>query len=922
MRKLPIGTSIAIHVPLIAIFLLLPSTFVKKEKEERPVDIVFYMEEAEPFEIPEALPLPPPEPRPEPQREEPEIAPEPQPEPEPVEPPQVAKAEPPPKPKPAPKPEPKPEPKPDPRKIEKVDFTATAKAEPPPAPPKRKLKVGGLGEATTHAEETAPEMRRVNRAATFEVAREAREAAGAARRETANAGFGATEAPAGAQPASKNRVVADGRFGASSISAPAAPPPPRGGAVAGAGFGAASTQQASASSSRGSGEVQVAGFAAQEVARKSSSPARPGRRRARRRRRDRLEGDPGLHRRRPLEPASRAPSSSRSSSTPRASSAWCACCAAWDTAWTSPRSQPRRRHDSSPPVVTGGPSTTGRRCASSSDLPDQDPREETVRHRLSFILALCLLWAAPASAEPPSSLDRVLDQIIANERDVAVSLERWSPLVETYVQTVRPDSVTGMKPVGDHYFLGRLELAEYKPSGVKSKKKTLSLFDDYHSQTFKPERFARMLIVDRGAFDRINYSFDFIRAEFLGEVRTLVFDVTPRGNKKSKRTGRFTGRIWVEDEGYRIVRFNGVYAASLTVNFHFDSWRLEMAPGHWLPAYVYTEEPERSSRQVKMIHRGQIRIWGYEIEGPHGEDEFARVMIDSPRTDDRTDSPGHVSPVESARAWEREAEENILRRLQRAGLLAPSGEVDKVLETVVTNLEITNGLDIQPRVRCRVLLTTPLESFTIGHTIVISRGLIDVLPDEASLAMVLAHEMGHMLAGHELDTRYAFADQVLVGDAETLDRFLLLRDPEEELAADEKAMELLANSPYKDDLAGAGLFLKEMASKSGKLTALIRPHFGNQMAKRQQLNRMPQIVEAAPDLDPTSLTQVAALPLGGRVKVDPWTGELELMTSEPVSLVSAKEKMPFQVTPLMPYLARYGAGDRRASAETAERSNP
>lgn len=542
---------------------------------------------------------------------------------------------------------------------------------------------------------------------------------------------------------------------------------------------------------------------------------------------------------------------------------------------------------------------------------------------IPIIVALCLLWAAPAASEPPSSLDRVLDAVIANERDVAASLERWSPLVETYVQTVKPDNQVGTKPVSDHYFFGRLEMAQYKPSGVKSKKKTLSLFDDYHSQTFKPERFARMLIVDRGSFDREHYGFDFVRAEFLGEVRTLVFDVTPRSDKgKSKRAGRFTGRIWVEDEDYRIVRFNGVYAATMTVNFHFDSWRLEMAPGQWLPAYVYTEEPERSSRQLKLIHRGQIRIWGYEIQGPNGEDEFARVMIDSPRADDRSDRPGHVSPVESARAWEREAEENVLRRLQRAGLLAPEGEVDKVLETVVTNLEITNDLNIQPRVRCRVLLTTPLESFTIGHTIVISRGLIDTLPDEAALAMVLAHEMGHMLSGHELDTRYAFADQVLVGDAEALDRFLLLRNPEEESAADAKATELLANSPYKDDLAGAGLFLKELTARSQKLNALIRPHFGTRMTKREGTRRMPEIVEAAPELDPHSVTQVSALPLGGRVRVDPWTGELELMKSEPVSLISAKEKMPFQVTPLMPYLARYGAGDRRASATPEERSNP
>ncbi len=66
-----------------------------------------------------------------------------------------------------------------------------------------------------------------------------------------------------------------------------------------------------------------------------------------------------------------------------------------------------------------------------------------------------------------------------------------------------------------------------------------------------------------------------------------------------------------------------------------------------------------------------------------------------------------------------------------------------------------------------MLLTTPLESFTIGHTIVVSRGLLDVLPDEASLAMVLARELGHIALGHQLDTRLAFNDRMFFADEDT-----------------------------------------------------------------------------------------------------------------------------------------------------------
>jgi hypothetical protein len=99
-------------------------------------------------------------------------------------------------------------------------------------------------------------------------------------------------------------------------------------------------------------------------------------------------------------------------------------------------------------------------------------------------------------------------------------------------------------------------------------------------------------------------------------------------------------------------------------------------------------------------------------------------------------------------------------------------------------------------------MTSPLESFTIGHTIVLSRGLTDVLPDEASLAMILADELGHIVLGHQLiDTKYSFSDRMLIDDTQILNGFRFRNDPAENAEADKRAMELLKNSPYADALA-------------------------------------------------------------------------------------------------------------------------
>ena len=127
--------------------------------------------------------------------------------------------------------------------------------------------------------------------------------------------------------------------------------------------------------------------------------------------------------------------------------------------------------------------------------------------------------------------------------------------------------------------------------------------------------------------------------------------------------------------------------------------------------------------------------------------------------------------------------------LTSAGLLAPEGDVDHILQTVVNNLEVTNNIDLPRPVRTRVLLTAPLETFSVGNTIVISRGLVDVLPDEASLAAVLSHELAHIVLGHNLGSKYAFNDRMLFSDDSTYQNLGFKHIPEEEAAADKKAVE-------------------------------------------------------------------------------------------------------------------------------------
>ena len=230
----------------------------------------------------------------------------------------------------------------------------------------------------------------------------------------------------------------------------------------------------------------------------------------------------------------------------------------------------------------------------------------------------------------------------------------------------------------------------------------------------------------------------------------------------------------------------------------------------------------------RLRYKAETRLWGYDLTARHQQQEWTNILVDAPApVRDSSEVASDLSPVESQRQLTMDAEHNVLDRLEKARLIAPPGPVDKVLETVVNNLMVTNHLENLPPVHCRVMLTSTLESFSLAYTIVLSRGLIDVLPDEASLAMILAHELAHIALGQKLDTKYAFNDRLQISDEELLATLDVARDRKDEAAADAKGIEFLKNSPYKDKLGQAGLFLRAAADAAPHVPHLFGAHLGN-----------------------------------------------------------------------------------------------
>ena len=521
--------------------------------------------------------------------------------------------------------------------------------------------------------------------------------------------------------------------------------------------------------------------------------------------------------------------------------------------------------------------------------------------------------AGDASARNSARMDQYVDAAIRQEHRLIELMRNFRPVIETYIQKEKPDPDAVSSPDADEYFLGRLDLTGSSPSvnafssaetfKKKAKKKVSKKVAK--SRLLEPIDFARAVFPDMGHFDRQNYTFEFAHFESLGEIRCAAFDVKPRED----RGGAFIGRIWIEDRDFHIVRFTGTYISRRA--FHFDSWRLNTLGVRWMPAYIYTQESNSNDPADHSVwFKAQTRIWGYDVRNAGDQREFAKRLTDAATAADpkRHEASQDLNPAYSVGDNSYRPEDAVVERLQVTGLMASDGEVDQILETVVNNLQVTNELDVAA-VHCRVLLTTPLESFVVGRTIIVSRGLLDILPDEATLAAVLAHELAHIVLKHSLENSAVLSDRF--SDLEIFSHFKFRFDAAQEAEADKKGLELLAKSPYQGQQGKVDLFAKELQARSPQLPHLMRATFGNDFLSSHFITM--QVANASEPLQANRLDQVAALPLGSRITVDPWSDRIAMLKAKPVRLDSPKEKIPLEVTPFFPYLKRMDQQEKKAT---------
>jgi len=285
--------------------------------------------------------------------------------------------------------------------------------------------------------------------------------------------------------------------------------------------------------------------------------------------------------------------------------------------------------------------------------------------------------------------------IFAGERKMLNQLRAQPLIMETYLQSLSSGGQDAL-PVGDAYFLGEVDLRHNFRDDITVRPGALSLwFGRAKTDQFvavpghrwlklNPDGDLDMLFVDISNFDSDTYELTYESTDTVGNTPCLLFSVTPLDPDAS---ALFTGQIWVETSAFKIIRIEGTFTP-LPVSvrghwyFHFDAYRQMVSPGAWVPATSYFEATGQEKNGLPGVHiRGRTFIWGY-ANAAGGKEPSLSTLSDN-------------------RLWS-----------------AP-GPVEDRLETMIKEIEERNHLR-EPEVHCRVLLTTPLELFNVGNTVILT----------------------------------------------------------------------------------------------------------------------------------------------------------------------------------------------------------
>src|SRR5713226_2089760 len=157
--------------------------------------------------------------------------------------------------------------------------------------------------------------------------------------------------------------------------------------------------------------------------------------------------------------------------------------------------------------------------------------------------------AAPKAADQARTMDDVIDRVITNENRANQQIRQYSPLVETYIQNLKPDKDLGYTPAGYKYFLGRADfskgvsLVSLTDTNSKGKKIFGSIGNFFSfAMQFLPDGFLQMIFTTPNGFDKQHYKFDTCAVN--SSAKCAAWCSTSRPRKSPARAGSLAASGW------------------------------------------------------------------------------------------------------------------------------------------------------------------------------------------------------------------------------------------------------------------------------------------------------------------------------------------------------------------------------------------
>jgi len=136
-----------------------------------------------------------------------------------------------------------------------------------------------------------------------------------------------------------------------------------------------------------------------------------------------------------------------------------------------------------------------------------------------------------------------------------------------------------------------------------------------------------------------------------------------------------------------IVRFNGAYGGSsmtTTISISTAGARMAERTNGSRPSSTANKADAQDAQTKRMAFKpfkAQTRLWGYALGHAWEEQEMSNVLVEAATpVKIRLRLPTTYSPLQAERSWRRQAEDNVADSMERLALMAPYGDVDKLLE--------------------------------------------------------------------------------------------------------------------------------------------------------------------------------------------------------------------------------------------------